>query len=200
VAHSSVSLFEEGARLAEEAQRLANETASPTDLASALVAAGFAAHGDVDAALDAFATADQLSLTVGNRWMSAFARTEACGVLLGTGQIPEACEGLADVIDIWFRFGEWAQQWLTMSSCVVALSEIGELELASQVVGAIEQHATVASTPVMASLRNRMLQTTQNVRDTIGANHYDELRNAGARRPVVDVVNETRATLAAVGQ
>jgi predicted ATPase/DNA-binding winged helix-turn-helix (wHTH) protein len=195
VAHSSVSRFDASALLARQAQQCATESGSPTDMACALAAVGFATHGDPGAALEAFREADRLALSVGNRWLSAFARTEACVLQFGAGEVAEACAGLADVIDTWFRFGEWAQQWLTMSRGVVALAGIDRTELACQVVGAIEQHATVAPTPVMASLRDQMMQTTESLRQTVGVDRYDDLRAAGATRPVVDVVHETSATL-----
>jgi hypothetical protein len=195
VANSSIGNFDEAAQLADRAGTVAAETGSPTDIASALVAAGFAAHDNPNVALEAFDEAERVAAEAGNRWMSAFAKTELSGLLLGIGQLETAAAGLASTVDVWFRFGEWAQQWLTLSRCVVALDELGAQELACQIVGAIELHATVAATPAMASLRDRMLQTTGSLREAVGQEQYDELRAGGAARPVVDIVHEASATL-----
>ncbi len=51
-----------------------------------------------DAALDAFVTADRIARTAGNRWMSAFAHTEASGLLVARGDVDEGCAGLAEML------------------------------------------------------------------------------------------------------
>ena len=93
VANSSVSNHEQANELASKALALAERTGSGTDLASGWVAKGFAAHGDLNAALEAFAESDRYARSVGNRWMSTFARTEASGALLRKGDVQAACEG-----------------------------------------------------------------------------------------------------------
>ena len=109
--------------------RSAQTTGSPTDLASASVAEGFASHDDDHAALEAFATADRLAGAAGNRWMSAFARTEASGLLVHHGDV---AAGLPRPRRRWstsgHRAGEWSQQWHTLSRCVIALDRIGQDE------------------------------------------------------------------------
>lgn len=200
VSHSSLGNFEEAGRLAALAQVVGAKTGSGTELASGFVALGFATHNDPAAALAAFDQSATIAAEVGNRWMSAFARTEAASLLFGLGQTSAACHGLADVIDIWFRFGEWAQQWHTLSRCVVALPEIGEAELAGQIIGAVELHATVGATPVMASLRDQMLDTTDSLQAVLGSDRYDELRATGAALPIVDLVHQTSAALRGGGR
>ena len=64
------------------------------------------------------------------------------------------CAGLAEVVDIWYRSGEWAQQWHTLSRCVIGLDRIGQPEVAAQVLGAIEAHTTMGGPPVMSTLRD----------------------------------------------
>ena len=41
--------------------------------------------------------------------------------------------GLAETVDAWYRADEWAQQWLTLSRCVIALERIKQHELAAEV-------------------------------------------------------------------
>jgi hypothetical protein len=146
VAASSTGDFDEAHRLIARARAAARRTGSPTDLASAFVAEGFAAPDDT-VALDAFAAADRLACSAGNRWMSAFARTEASGLQVRQGRLSDACAGLVETVDTWYRAGEWAQQWHTMSRCLIALDRIGQPELAAQVSGAFDEHLTMGGPP-----------------------------------------------------
>jgi hypothetical protein len=101
VAASSVGNYDEADRLVARTREAAQRTGSPTDLASASVAAGFAAHDDAGVALEAFAAADRLASSAGNRWMSGFARTEASGLLVHQGELAAGCDGLAEMVDTW---------------------------------------------------------------------------------------------------
>ncbi|MFN0090991.1 MAG: ATP-binding protein [Acidimicrobiales bacterium] len=80
VSASSIGDYDEAARLVLRAREAGRRSGSPTDLASAFVAEGFATRDDDLRALQAFAAADELARSAGNRWMSAFARTEASGL------------------------------------------------------------------------------------------------------------------------
>ena len=67
-----------------------------------------------------------IARSAGNRWMSAFARTEASGLLVARGDVDEGCAGLAEMVALWYRAGDWSQQWHTLSRCVIALHRIGQ--------------------------------------------------------------------------
>ena len=47
-------------------------------------------------------------------------------------------EELAEQVDVWYRTGEWAQQWHTLTRCVIALDRIGQPAVAAEVLGSIE--------------------------------------------------------------
>lgn len=194
IASSSLGRYDEAERLIERARLAGRQTGSPTDLASSSVAEGFAARDD-DAALDAFATADRLSRSAGNRWMSAFARTEASGLLVHMGRLGDGCEGLAEMVDVWYRAGEWAQQWHTMSRCVIALERIDQDELAAMVLGAIEAHTTMGGPPVMTSLRDHAFEARASVSARLGQDRAQQLWADGASLPVATVVSRTRNAL-----
>ena len=194
VAHGSIGDPDTAVEFATKARDLGMETRCPTDLASGMVAIGFASQ-DRDAALAAFAESDRLARSVGNRWMSTFARTELHALLLPDATDPtEAVAGLAEAIDIWFRAGEWSQQWHTLSRCVIGLAAIDEPDLAAEVIGAIERHSTLGAPPVMPVLRSEVLDTADRLAADLGP-RYEELCAAGAELPVVDVVHRTRAAL-----
>lgn len=195
VASSSIGDYDDANRLIARSREEGRRTGSPTDLASASIAEGFATTGDADAALDAFATAARLARSAGNRWMDAFARTEASGLLVQQGNLADGCQGLAEMVDIWYRAGEWAQQWHTLSRCVIALGRIGQQDIAAQVLGAIEAHTTMGGPPVMTILRDLAFETRDVLTDQLGSERMDEYRAIGASLPVVTIVDNTRNAL-----
>ncbi|CAN5466505.1 hypothetical protein BH23ACT3_BH23ACT3_09640 [soil metagenome] len=195
IASSSLGHHDEAMRFLALDRAAASLTGSPTDRASASVAEGFAAHDDDQSALEAFATADGLARSAGNRWMSAFARTEASGLLLHGGRLDEACRGLAEVVDTWYRAGEWAQQWHTLSRCVIALERISQPAIAAEVVGAIEAHTTMGGPPVMTALRDLVFEARDSLTTRLGVAQTEERRSAGAALPVATVVERTKSAL-----
>ena len=181
----------------EAAFEIARETANPTDLASAWTARGFATWDDDAAALDAFASADRLARSAGNRWMSAFACTEASSLRVCMGDLARGCAGLAEVVDAWYRAGEWAQQWLTLSRCVIALERLGQDEFAAEVLGAIERHTSVDAPPGMPSVRQTAVDTRESLLERLGEERAAELGRRGADLPLAELVHRTRSALLA---
>ena len=195
LALSSIDGADEARGLATRAYSLGEETGSPTDIASGWVARAFSAQDDPVVALEAFTRCDEIASQAGNRWMSAFARTEIGGLRLLLGDLDGATSGLAEAVDTWYRAGEWSQQWLTLTRCVVALSALGQNELAAQVTGAVEQRAAMGAPPVMAPLGERTLAAQEELTGRLGADRYRELHAQGGALPVIDVVHRTRAAL-----
>ena len=150
-------------------------------------------------ALDAFASADRLARSAGNRWMSAFARTEASSLRVCMGDLVRGCAGLADTVDAWYRAGEWAQQWLTLSRCVIALDRLEQHEQAAEVLGAIELHSSVDAPPGMPSVLRTAVDTRESLLERFGAERAAELAMQGVQLPLAELVHRTRNTLLAVG-
>ena len=194
VALSSEGRYGEARDLVARAREYAEQTQSPTDLASAAVAEGFSSRNDADA-LDAFVVADRIARTAGNRWMSAFAYTEASGLLVARGEIDEGCAGLADMVDVWYRAGDWSQQWHTLSRCVIALHRVGKLALAMEIVGAIEAHATLGVAPMSSILQDVVFAARDELVDELGQARAADQREAGAHAAVEDIVLRTRRAL-----
>jgi predicted ATPase len=179
----------------EAAFEVAHDTTNPTDLASAWTARGFATRDDDVAALDAFASADRLARSAGNRWMSAFARTEASSLRVRLGDLDRGCAGLADTVDAWYRAGEWAQQWLTLSRCMFALERLEQYELAAELLGAIEQHSSVDSPPGMPSVLRTAVDARESLLERFGEDRAVELAAQGAGLPLAELVHRTRSAL-----
>jgi hypothetical protein len=132
---------------------------------------------------------------VGNRWMHAFASTEASGLLISRGELEAGCAGLADMVGVWHRAGDWSQQWHTLSRCVIALDRIDQAELAIELLGAIEKHATLGVAPMSSTLHDLVFATRNALVDSMGTEHSAELLVAGATSPVEDLVLRTRRAL-----
>jgi predicted ATPase/DNA-binding winged helix-turn-helix (wHTH) protein len=194
VALSSEGRYDEAKQLVSRARRHAALTGSPTDLASAEVAEGFASRDEEDA-LDAFVEADRLARIAGNRWMSAFAHTEASGLLVARGEVDAGCAGLAEMLALWFRAGDWSQQWHTLSRCVIALHRIGHRELAMELIGALEAYAALGVVPMTSILHHVAFATRDALIGELGADRAEELRSAGGSCLVDEIVARTRRAL-----
>jgi hypothetical protein len=195
VASSSTGALDEGRRLAKRAHEIAETTGSLTDLASGYVADAYAADPDKELALESFMIADRLARSAGNRWMSAFARTEAAGILICTGRVADACTSLAEVVDLWYRAGDWSQQWHTLSRCMLALDEIGCPEIAAEACGAIDAHATMGAPPSMPAMTAVAFATRDALVHKLGEEQTQLRRGMGASRPLVETIERVRSAL-----
>jgi hypothetical protein len=145
--------------------------------------------------LEAFTAGGRIARSVGNRWMHAFAFTEASGLLISRGELEAGCAGLADMVGVWYRAGDWSQQWHTLSRCVIALDRIGQAELAIELLGAIEMHAMVGVAPMSGTLHDLVFATRSQLVDSMGAERTGGLLAVGATCPVEDIVLRTRRAL-----
>jgi hypothetical protein len=75
------------------------------------------------------------------------------------------------------------------------LHHLGLLDLAAEVLGAIEAHALLGVAPMSPTLRHVALATRDELAAALGPDHVEELRRRGAARPVADVVDRTRRAL-----
>jgi hypothetical protein len=104
---------------------------------------------------------------------------------------------LAETVDLWYRSGEWAQQWHTLSRCVIALHRIGQAELAMELIGAIETRFMFGVTPMSAMLRDVALATRDELESELGGTRAAELASTGSSRPVDAIVHRVRNALLA---
>ena len=194
VAHSSDGDYDEANGLVRRAHELAERTASrPTGVGGGR--RGFASRTE-DEALEAFTVGGRAARAAGNRWMSAFALTEASGLLVSRGELEVGCAGLAEMVGLWYRAGDWSQQWHTLSRCVIALHRIGNAELAVELLGAIETHATLGVAPMSTDPARCRVRHPDELVDALG----EPIVLASCWRlvplcPVEDIVLRTRRAL-----
>jgi hypothetical protein len=98
-------------------------------------------------------------------------------------------------VALWYRAGEWSQQWHTLSRCMVALHRIGQTALAAELVGAIETHAMLAVAPLSSILYDVVLATREALFAELGVMEAETRLAAGAVCPVEDIVHRTRMAL-----
>ena len=103
------------------------------------------------------------------------------------------------MVGVWFRAGDWSQQWHTLSRCVIALDRIDRPELAIELLGAIETHAVLGVAPMSGTLQDLLFATRSRLVDSVGAERAGELLAAGALCPEEEVVLRTRRALIGVG-
>ena len=114
----------------------------------------------------------------------------------GASRAPRGgCRALALLVDTWSRAGEWAQQWHTLSRCVVALARLGETTLCAEVIGAIEAHAAIDCPPVTVTLHDSVFHTRAEIEAELGADRSAEARATGATQPIATTVERTCVAL-----
>ena len=115
VAATSAGDTERAGAVADEAMAVARRSGSPTALAQALYALGLSLEeSDPTAAAEHLQHAADIAAGAGNRWVQAFALTEVLSLEARHGSSRSALARFADVIDTWFRGGDWTNQWLSL--------------------------------------------------------------------------------------
>ena len=127
-----------GAQLADEAWEAAERAGSPTALAQANYARGLAIESvDPAQAFEYLVRSSQLAAGAGNRWIEAFALTEVHWLQARRGEPMRALRGYADVVDLWYRGGDWANQWLSLRRVLGILLDVQMFEPAAVLHGAL---------------------------------------------------------------
>lgn len=148
VAQTSIGDADGGARLADEAREVAEATGSATAMAQAAYAAGLAvAHSRPDRSLELLEQSAELADSVGNTWMRSFARTEVMWLRAKRGELDVALVGYREIVDTWFRGGDWANQWLSIRHLAGILAAAGLDEEAALLSGAVHAAGADAALP-----------------------------------------------------
>jgi predicted ATPase/DNA-binding SARP family transcriptional activator len=149
VAETSVGRHDGGTTIAELAAVAAMESGSPTALAQADYAHAVSLETiDPDRALELLDRAVRYAESVGNRWIRAFALTESLWIRAQRGQCREALAGYVDVIDTWFRGGDWANLWLSLRHVFAILETLERDEPAATLYGALDAAGVMRALPL----------------------------------------------------
>ena len=189
VAETCLGRPDRGAELGMEAVETATAAGSPTAVAQASYAVGLALEAtDVDAAHERLEYASRTAAGVGNRWIEAFARTEVLWLQASRGDPVNALRGFADVIDTWFRGGDWANLWLSLRHVFGVFHQLDDLTTAAVLHGALTAAGAAYALPFQPIDAARLEAITVDVRARLGPSTFSTEVRRGAAMTDTDIV------------
>ena len=181
VAHTSVGDASGGAVLAELAAAEAERCGSPTARAQAAYAQGLALRAsDREAAERLLRLAADLGEAAGNRWIRGFALTEVSWLLAQRGRLADGLQGFAEVVDLWRRGGDWANQWLSMRHVLGVFTELGANHAAAVLHGALVAAGADAAHPFEPADAHQLVAEADRARQALGPTEFDAAVRRGA--------------------
>jgi hypothetical protein len=136
-------------------------------------------------------TSGRLAGAVDNRWLRAFARTEELNLRAQRGEIDLALTGYRDVVETWFRGGEWANQWLSLRHLFGVFAALGDDEIAAVLHGALDAAGAAAALPFEPSGAARVNALAETVRARYGPAAFDAAVNRGRIMRDEEVIRAT---------
>lgn len=183
VAQTSVGDPIGGEHLAAEALEVSERLGNPTAAAQARYAAGLAvASRQPDVALDRLEQAADLAGGAGNHWMRAFAMTEAMWLRARRGDIGVALRGYREVVETWYRGGDWANQWLSLRQLAAVLGRIGRDHEAALLFGAVDAAGATDALPFAPTDAGEVHVTAADVDRRLGGEAATIRRRGAAMR------------------
>src|SRR3546814_18887493 len=88
--------------------------------------------------------------------MRAFALTQSLWLRAGLGDTATALRGYREVVETWYRGGDWANQWLSLRQLAGVLASAGRAEQPALLFGAVS--GAGATTTGRASCRESVCQ------------------------------------------
>ena len=126
ICHAVLRNPDNGLPAAQEAVRVAENTANPTARSMARYALGLVLKkSEPDRALALFDEAADLAASVQNFWWHGIAIMEAAATRGVHGDPATAASDFVAVLDHWDRVGDWSQQWLNLRYVTRLLVRLG---------------------------------------------------------------------------
>ena len=192
VAQTSVDDHDGARVLAAEAQQAAQRCGSPTARAQAAYAEGLSwERDDPDRALELLVRSGELAGAADNRWLRAFARTEELYLRAQRGDTHGPLEGFREVVDTWFRGGEWANQWLSLRHLFGVFASLGDDEIAAVLHGALDSAGATTALPFEPAGAARGAALADAVRARHGTPAFDAAVSRGRSMRDEEVVRMT---------
>ena len=199
VAFTSVGDTQRGVQLATEALEVARRSGSPTALAQASYALGLAFESsDESAAVSLLAQAADVAAEAGNRWVQAFALTEVLWLEARRGNPREALAGFADVIELWFRGGDWANQWLSLRHVFAILVQLHDHRSAATLHGSLTAVGAVYALPFVAADAEEITKLIGSAREQLGAGEFATAVRRGVAMSDGEIIEYVQERIAAL--
>jgi predicted ATPase/DNA-binding SARP family transcriptional activator len=194
---ASAARTDESGLLAEESLSVARRCRNPTALASALYARALTLEPlDPGRAASMLEESVQHGSAANNRWIVAFARTELVSLASRRGDLDGALLLASDVIDTWYRAGDWANQWLTLRHVAGVLAQRGDYEDAAVLHGAVRVASAELALPIEASDLRRVGAILEQLPDALGPTRLADAVARGAAMPGESIVLYTQSLIA----
>ena len=172
---------------------MARRGRNPTALASALYARALTLEPvDPGRAASMLEESIEHGSVVDNRWIVAFARTELVSLAGRRGDFDGALRVASDVIDTWYRAGDWANQWLTLRHVAGVLAQRGDHEEAAVLQGAVRVASAELAMPIEASDLRRVGAILEQLPNALGPDRLAEAEARGAAMPGDSIVRHTQ--------
>ncbi|MBN2624125.1 MAG: winged helix-turn-helix domain-containing protein [Acidimicrobiales bacterium] len=190
---ASAARTAESRLLADEAVTLARRTGNPTSLACALYARALTIEAfDPHRAASMLEEAVALGLAAHNRWMVSFARTELVSLAGRRGDLDSALRMAREVVDTWYRAGDWANQWLTLRHVAGVLAQRGDHEDAAVLHAAVRVASAELAMPIEASDLRRVGAILERLPSVLGPDRCAAAEARGAEMAAREVVHYTQ--------
>ncbi len=182
--------------LADEAVSLARRIDNPTSLASAFYAQALVVEAiDPDRAVSMLEESIAQGTAAGNRWIVAFAQTELVSLAGRRDDLDGALRLAREVIDMWHRAGDWANQWLTLRHVAGVLAQRGDHEAAAVLHTAVRLASAELAMPIEASDLRRVGAILEQLPSALGRARHAEAEARGAAMGADTVVQSTRQVI-----
>ena len=190
---ASAARTDDSEHLADEAATIAERARNPTALASALYSRALTVvDADPDRAASVLADAITHGTSGSNRWIVAFARTELVSLAGRRGDLDGALATASDVIDTWYRAGDWANQWLTLRHVASVLAQRGELHHAAVLHAAVKVALADTAMPIEAADRRRVAAILGQLPARLGPAGFAAAEAEASSMSANDVVHRTQ--------
>ena len=197
VAQTSIGDGIRGAVLAGEAKAAADAADSPTAHAQADYALGLALeNADPNEALFHLERASTVAAEAGNRWVEAFSLTEVHWLRARQGEHMMALIGYADVVDVWYRGGDWANQWLSLRRVLGILINLGAFEAAAVLHGALAAVGASHAMPFEPADAERLAENVEQLRSLLGPTAFADAVRKGAAMKDNEIVGFAKQQIA----
>ena len=181
VAETSLGRAAAGAAMAVEADAAARSCRAPTALAQAAYAHGVAIEAsDPVAGRSHLWKAVEYATEAGNRWVEAFARTEVLWIDARLGRVESSLRGYRQVVETWYRGGDWANQWLSIRHVAGILGQLGDDEAVAVIQGGLAAVRATQALPFEPADAARLRVALSQASQQLGATGYEMLVGRGA--------------------
>lgn len=185
------------AKAAAAAHEQARICSNPTALAWALYVSGeIQLQDNPRRALGLLEESIKLARAVDNRFVLGVALVSAASLRTRHGDPREAVPLFLEVIPLWQRAGNWAQQWTTLRNVVDLFVRLRRNLPAAVLIGSAKAATTAA--PVYGPDAERLTQTEQALSSRLGPERFAAAIAEGATMPPETVIRLALAELADV--